>query len=404
MARAVQKGIWVRLVNVLVVEDERDKREAICASISAFFGEEVRIDPAETFGEATQKIFSKSYDLIVMDLLLPRRSGDDPTDISEEMIEHLAESEHNCLTTAVAITRFEDVVAHRQSRFASAGIFLIKYSDAENWKACLDICMQRVTFKTVYDFIIVCALELERSAFQAVAHPNFEYGSLVTVHGLDARELRIGELRGLCILQPHMGLVDAAIMTTRALDAFSPKLICMAGICGGYMAEAPIGTIIVSDESWEHQAGKWSGKDFDVRGYREPLDNDIRVVLNQMIENDPKLAALQSKPHEVQVFAQKPVIGPLTSGSAVIASQGFANAIRKQHGKVAGIDMEVYGLHRAAALHSQPVLCFAAKTVVDHADEAKDNSHQQPGAILSARFVVKAIEEVLGSCKRYNKP
>jgi hypothetical protein len=44
------------------------------------------------------------------------------------------------------------------------------------------------------------------------------------------------------------------------------------------------------------------------------------------------------------------------------------------------------------------VLCFAAKTVVDHADEAKDNALQLGGAILSARFVAKAIPDVLAVC------
>jgi hypothetical protein len=59
--------------------------------------------------------------------------------------------------------------------------------------------------------------------------------------------------------------------------------------------------------------------------------------------------------------------------------------------------MEIYGIYRAAALHGG-VLCFAAKTVVDHADEAKGDGMQQDGAILSARFMSKAIPVVLAEC------
>ena len=69
--------------------------------------------------------------------------------------------------------------------------------------------------------------------------------------------------------------------------------------------------------------------------------------------------------------------------------------IRSQHGKVSGVDMEVYGLYRASALHGKTLHTFAAKTVVDHADEAKKSNLQQAGAILSARFVVKAIRALL---------
>ena len=385
----------MRQVRVLVVEDEKIKRDAVCAEVSSFFSGEVALETCDTFGEATQRILSQEYDLIVVDLLLPRRRGDTPVDVSEEMIDHLAASETNRLTTVVAISRFADLVAERLSAFTKAGIFLIRYADAEEWKSCLSVCMQKVAFKTVYDFVVVCALELERAAFEAVHDPSFAFGALVTLHGLDVREVSIGKLRGVCILQPRMGLVDASIIATRALEAFSPKLICMAGICGGFGDETELGTLLISEVTWEHQAGKWRGSDFEIRSYQEPLANNVRNVLSQLIQKDQKLTALASKRHEIQMPEAGAALRPTVSGSAVIASVKYAETIKKQHGKVAGVDMEVFGIHRAAALHGQAVICFAAKTVVDLADEAKGDDIQEAGAILSARFVVKAIEALL---------
>jgi nucleoside phosphorylase/CheY-like chemotaxis protein len=384
----------MRLVRVLVIEDEDDKRDEISAEVLDFFGAEVAFDYSKTFGDATQKILKKSYDLIVADLLMPRRKNETPVDVSEEIIDHLSNSDLNRLTTVVAISRFDDIVAQRQSIFARSGIFLIKYADETEWKSCLRICMQRANFQTVYDFVIVCALELERSAFEGVKQPNFEYGGLVTGHGLDVREFKIGDLRGACVLQQRMGLVDASITATRALDAFNPRLICMAGICGGLSSEAPLGAVLVSDITWEHQAGKWVGTDFEVRSYQERLDVTTRTVLSQMIERDRTLSGLASRPFEVPVPAVGAFIRPTVSGSAVIASSEYRAIIERQHGKVAGIDMEVFGVHRAAALHGPGIICFAAKTVVDHATEAKSNDLQLAGAILSARFVVKAIDEI----------
>ncbi|MER9299985.1 hypothetical protein NKI38_26325 [Mesorhizobium sp. M0621] len=385
----------MRKVNVLIVEDETEKFEQFSAAISTFFERDATIERAETFAEATRAIVSTPYDLIVTDLLMPRRRGDDEIDVSEELIDHLGASEANRLTTVVAISRFEEVVSQRQTMFARAGIFLVRYAD--DWRTCLNICMQKVSFRTVYDFVIVCALELERSAFEAVSQPGFEYGGLVNSHGLDGRELRISELSGLCVLQPRMGLVDASITAARALDAFSPRLICMAGICGGFSDQVPLGTLLVPEITWEHQAGKWNADGFDIRGFQEPLNNDIQTTLNQLILRDKELAALKSKSHEVQVPQGGAKMKPVTSGSAVIASEGYAKEIKRQHGQVSGVDMEVYGVHRAAALHGR-VLCFAAKTVVDHADEAKGDKLQQGGAILSARFVAKAIPVVLAEC------
>ncbi|MNS41255.1 5'-methylthioadenosine/S-adenosylhomocysteine nucleosidase [compost metagenome] len=386
----------MRRVNVLIVEDEDGKRDKVAAEIADFFGKDAILEFSDTFADATQRIIKTKYDLIIVDLLLPRRKGDkDPVDVSEEIIDHLANSDVNRMTTVVAISRFGDVVTQRRGEFAKAGIFLINYSHADEWKSCLRVCMQRVEFNTVYDFVVVCALEIERSAFQGVTHKDFEYGELATLQGLDVRELRIGDLRGVCVLQPRMGLVDASIITARALDAFNPKLICMAGICGGFSDEVNLGALLISDITWEHQAGKWNGSKFEIRSYHESIGNDTRTILSQMIQRDQKLTTLASKPHEIQVPTEGAYIRPTVSGSAVIASADYAQAITTQHGKVAGVDMEVYGVHRAAALHGQPVICFAAKTVVDHADEAKDSKLQQAGAILSARFVIQAIAKIL---------
>lgn len=378
-----------------MVEDEKEKREAIIAEIRGFFEGSCAIVEAITLAEGAQRILQEEFDLIVVDLMLPRRRDDDPTDVSEEIVDHLTMSEKNRLATVVAISRHDDVISQRQPSFTRAGIVLTSYSQADEWKSCLRVCLQRVSSKTHYDFVIVCALELEREAFEAVSHPQFRIGEFLSIQGLDVRELDIGDLRGVCVLQPRMGLVDASITASRALEAFNPKLICMAGICAGFASEVKLGALLVSDICWEHQAGKWRGMDFEIREYQEPLNNDIKITLSQMIAKDRTLTGLTSKRHEIQVPHVEAGVLPTVSGSAVIASTHYSSIIKKQHGKVAGVDMEVYGIYRAAALFGQKVLCFAAKTVVDHADEAKSNDLQQGGAILSARFVVNAIEALL---------
>lgn len=381
-------------VNVLIIEDESEKLERITSEVSNFF-QHPNIERSATFAEATQRLLQVKYDLIVVDLLLPRRQGEDPVDISEEIIDHLSESDVNKLTTTVAISRFEEVVDRRRDDFVKAGILLIGYSDDEDWRACLRVCMQKVSLKTLYDFVIICALGMERSAFDGVDRPDFKIESLQTVMGMDVREMTLGSLRGICVIQPQMGLVDASITATKALDAFTPRLICMSGICAGFEGRADLGTLVVSDYTWEHQAGKLFGDEFEIRSYQEPLDNATRIVLSQMLEEDPNLATLASKPHQIAVPSKPAKLGPSVSGSAVIASSKYADVLKRQHGKVAAVDMEVFGIYRAAALSGRPVICFAAKTVVDHANEAKGDSIQQAGAILSARFVVKAVDRLL---------
>jgi nucleoside phosphorylase len=383
-------------VTVLVIEDEEEKLEEISGEIRAFF-KNVEIETSRTFGDATQKLLQEKYDLVVVDLLLPRRGGEDPVDISEEIIDHLSESDLNKLTTTVAISRFEEVVDRRRDEFVKAGILLIAYCEDDAWRACLRVCMQRVSLKTLYDFVIICALGMERTAFEGVDRSDFEIGPLQSVLSMDVREMTLGKLRGICVLQPQMGLVDASITATKALDAFTPRLICMSGICAGFEGRVELGTLVVSDYTWEHQAGKHLNDKFEIRSYQESLENSTRIALSQMLEEDPRLAALASKAHQIAVPSEEAKLGPSVSGSAVIASSKYADHLKQQHGKVAAVDMEVFGVYRAAALSGRPVICFAAKTVVDHANEAKGDSIQQAGAILSARFVVKAVERLLSA-------
>ena len=252
--------LFMRQIRVLVVEDESEKQTDICSEVSAFFRENVSFDLCGSFGDAVRKIHSSQYDLLIIDLLLPRRVGEAPVDMSEEIVDQVSSSQLNRLTTAVAISRFEAAVSQHQSMFVKAGMFLIGYSASDDWRSCLRICMQRTVFKYVYDFVIVCALELERAAFDGVDDADFSMSGHVSVSGLDGRELKIGQYQGICILQPRMGLVDASIITTRALDAFNPSLICMAGICGGFVEEVPLGALLVSDVTWEHQARKVGGE------------------------------------------------------------------------------------------------------------------------------------------------
>lgn len=384
------------MVKVLIVEDDTKKQKAIRTEIENWFSDDCSVDVCATFGKGTNNIYSNAYDLIVIDLMLPRRTGDEPVDISDEIIEHLEGSEKNKLTTVVAISKFGELVEARKSEFTKAAIFLLGFDDQDVWKSCLRVCMQRVAFSKAYDFVVVCALETERSAFEKVEREGFEYGSLFSREGLDCRELAIDGFEGVCVLQPRMGLVDAASITSKALSVFTPQIVCMSGICAGFESEAAIGTLLVSDICWDHQAGKWRGDKFEMRHYQEPVDQQSRTKVSQLIESDPRLLSLRKDLDRLPIpGANAAIIKPTVSGSAVIASREISKQIQGQHGKVGGLDMEVYGVHRAAALSSQPVKCFAAKTVVDLADENKSDDYQHEASILSARFVVEALAEIL---------
>jgi adenosylhomocysteine nucleosidase len=90
-----------------------------------------------------------------------------------------------------------------------------------------------------------------------------------------------------------------------------------------------------------------------------------------------------------------PKLSVFTTGSAVIASEKRLESVKQQHRKVSGLDMEVYGFHRAVELSGQKIHAFSAKVVVDKADEAKGDSLHEYGCVVSAGFVMRAIRKLL---------
>ncbi len=381
---------------VLIIEDEDTKSTEIEGEVASYFGaQNVTFDRCSFFSEVARSIYETRYDLIVTDLMLPRRQGDEVADFSSDLLDFLATSNLNSGAVVVAITQHTGIIQEQDQAFKRSGIFLLNYLNDAEWRSCIKICMQKVQQRQACDFVIVCALEDERAGFRD-AGEDIQFGALQRYKGLDCREIEIGDLKGVCVLQPRMGLVDATAITSQALAAFRPRLICMAGICAGFEGEVEIGTLLVTDPCWEHQAGKWKGDDFKLSHYQEPLQNEVRIILSQMIEDDPSCRSLRSGldgiDHKMERAA---ILAPTVTGSAVIASDARAAQIQEQHRKVSGLDMEVYGLYRAAAIHGENVLCFAAKTAVDLANEAKGDDYHNSGAIFSARFVAKAISRLL---------
>lgn len=384
------------MVKILIIEDEDEKRSSIEDEIRSYFNDSnINFSAAHSFAEAARLIFEQRFDLIITDLMLPRRVGDAPTDFSDSLLDFLSESSLNSSAVVVAISQFSDLIERQANSFKRFGIFLLDYNRGADWQTCLKICLQRVEQKQVFDFAIICALEEERIGFREVDE-TVNYGELSRYHGLDCRDISIEEFNGICVVQPRMGLVDAAAIASQVLSLFRPRLICMSGICAGFESEVELGTLLVSDPSWEHQSGKWKGEDFKLSHYQEPLQNNVRTILSQLIGEEPDCASLRVGLSELNTdYKTVAAIMPTVSGSAVIASKAKADEIREQHRKVGGLDMEIYGLYRAAALHAESVSCFAAKSVVDLANEAKGDDLHHAGSVFSARFVSKAIPRIL---------
>jgi adenosylhomocysteine nucleosidase len=381
-------------MKILILEDDNKKYEGIVSCVKSLCPDEFGVIRATHYSDGVGKIYQKKFDLIIADLMMPQRAGEQPTDITDDFMAALEQSEKNRGVNVLVLTAYEELVADVIQRFNEAGVVVVHYQqDSSKWQQALEFALQKVTNSSVFDFIIFCALEIERRAYQ---HTSAKHGELRNIRGLDASPMQIGDLKGVCIKLPRMGLVEACVTAARAIEKFNPKIVAMSGICAGIAANSEIGTLVIADPCWEYQAGKWAKNQFKTEHYETPMDPLVRTEISQIIAEDEHGDKIKKSVAGGPAGNQKIVIAPMSTGSAVVASAERVDAIKEQNNrKMAGIEMEMYGIYRAAQASTSRPIFFGAKTVVDLADDAKGDQYHEYGCILSAKFVVLALPKLI---------
>lgn len=205
----------------------------------------------------------------------------------------------------------------------------------------------------------------------------------ITLDGVDRRVV--------CAHLSQMGPIASTHAATILLNEFRPRILLMTGICGGFADHVRIGDLVVAEKSWDWQAGKWSDQGTlltapDQRDGAPELIAEARCVETAL--EDIYNACSEPRPEGLPQI----VIGPMVTGSSVVASLDIQTVFRNQHRKMAGVDMECYGLYYAAANHAgAPVRVICVKAVSDLADRAKGDDFQIYCSQLSALVALELV-------------
>lgn len=382
-------------MKILLIEDIEEKRDAIQATIQ----EEVNgttndavFSYAKNLQEARRHLLQNHYDLVIFDMYLPQSESDEiESDCSDELIREFSASK-NYQSEAIALTRFDISETHDIKAFNLAGITLVYFDDSDNWKVALQQKVARASQKFTCDFLVFCALPKERSAFQSEVD-TIEYP--ININGMDCQEVTIDSSKGLIIKPRAMGLVNMAIVTSKAIELFQPKIVAMSGICAGVKGESKYLDIVVGKTCWEWQTGKWSDGEFKQEPYQSSLPRSLEVDLQQSSENDSILDSVRQGLYNTELQNMKIRVSPISSGSAVVADEEMMKKIGLQQRKMSGLEMEMYSLYEAAEQSQCRPLYFGAKTVVDLGDSSKADDYHDVGCQTSARYVVLMLREQL---------
>ena len=259
-----------------------------------------------------------------------------------------------------------------------------------------------------FDIAIITALH--DTEFEALKNMPPDFNKFpVTNDSTNYWTGQIGNKSILLATDDKMGIAAAASLSTKIIAKFSPNYLIMAGIAAGVKDdEKNYGDILVSRYTWNYESGKYKYNQKTKKTMFEPTPeqlelNDTIVHIINEIKSDINLLQniYDGFPNTTENLKPevkpKVFMGPLASGSAVLADQKKIDSIRRQNRKLIGIDMETFGVFYAAKSFSNNggTKAISIKSISDFADNKKSDKYRSYAAYTSALFIYNLILEKL---------
>ena len=389
----------------LLVDDDQHKRDSIVNFLASKGVERESIVVAEHASAARVKLNESAFDVLLLDVLLPARAGARPAgEHSVELLRQIVED-----GTSVAPQFIIGITADAQGTLDYAAEFkalvtqVVHFNSGDGeWQEMLTAVLQLLKRQEQgkqtndYDIVVLNALRSpELESLLKVWPVKLGAEKLLCrniLHSTGTLELDGVTRRVVCAHLSQMGPIASAHAAATLLTEYRPRLLVMTGICGGFSKEVSIGDLVIAEKSWDWQAGKWTEEGVLAPSV-DPRDGAADLVAYaRTIEDTIKLAHDRFTDYDKPANTPALVVGPMVTGSAVVASKDIQEVFKGQHRKMAGIDMECYGMYYAASNHAgAPVRTLCIKAVSDLADRLKADDHQQYCSYISAVAMLEVV-------------
>jgi len=405
-------------MKILIADDQTRRYVRLIEALALIGVKRSEINIVSCANTARDCLEKDYYDLLLLDILLPLWPEDE-SDLrhSIDLLIDLHESgELKKPGRILGITADKSIIGEASEIFEECTWNIVKYAhDNDGWINQVVNCVgylqsqgskgevENIEHKV--DLAIICALE--KPELEEVLRLPWNWSSakplndIIFVHDgyleVEGRKITV-----CATFTPRMGMVTTALRSAAIISLLRPRLLAMCGICAGVVGKANIGDVILADPAWDYQSGKRvrdkeKNTQFSIAPHHLYPPTLVRTHVEQIRGDKAALRDIYDRfqgdqpPNMPQV-----VIGPLASGSAVLADGDVIKEIQIQHRELRGIEMEGYGLYAAAnaASHPQP-RAFALKAVCDFADPDKEDSNQRYAAFTSAN-VLRLLMERFG--------
>lgn len=352
---------------------------------------------AEHAAGARVLLANGAVDVLLIDVLLPARKGAAPQ--GENSIELLRQIVEDGTSPAprhiLGMTASLEALAVFEHEFRSLVTQVLHVAPGfDDWREALNAFMmflKRIEDARDTNDYDICVLNALRTPELDAVHAtwpmqlgaerflsrNLLYRSgVVSLNGIDRRVV--------CMHLSQMGPIASAHAATALLEEFRPRVLLMTGICGGFADQVSIGDVVVAEKSWDWQAGKWS-EEGTLATAPDQRDGAAELVAEARGVEGMLMDLYESYQGPRPTSPPRLVVGPMVTGSSVVASIDIQKVFRNQHRKMAAVDMECYGMYYAALNHAgAPVRAVCVKSVSDLADRAKGDDHQRYCSHISA--------------------
>jgi len=404
------------MISILIVDDIPTKVSAIkklFLNIPPLTQSDITI--ASDIINAKRLLLEKQFDLMILDLSLPQRFGDDPDDDGGVSFLEDLSTDPSLIPPfhIVGLTEHSDLSIKHNDLFMSNLWYLITYDPQYRlWEEQISnyarylikskmelINPSNVKFE--YDLAILTILnETELKQVKALEgnweEQKFPNDSTYYYTGTFKKDDKILSVV-VASTDNTMGMPAASVLSMKMIQRFRPRYLAMVGICAGIKGKGKIGDPIIADRVWDYGSGKHMVKGTGakrVEGFKPyinqiPLNRDLLSMFSNIISKNLYFSEIQSKWEHNYDHSLGAKVGPFASGSAVIANENKLNEIKEQHGQLVGFDMESYAVFYAADNCSQPKPTpFIIKSISDYGDSHKNNpkkdEYQDYAAFTSA--------------------
>lgn len=398
-------------LTALIVDDDqiRARRIAEILGLAGFGPGSISI--CSSIASAIKCLLGKRVDLLVVDIAIPQLDNENPlADGGQSLIRQLEELSPQIVAPhwTIAITAYEQSRQLTSVEFSNRLVSVLNASPGSvGWETQLhQFCLRAIESNSDDNSprADVCFLTALRSPeLDALIELPVAWG-IRTVSSFFANqhsgEMALGtsNLSIEAFTYDKMGLVPMSYLAAAVVEAYRPRLMVLTGICGGVPDSVQLGDVVVAESSWNWQAGKQTENEtlkFDSDSIQASAAL-VAIARHQSATTETRMALMKYGQHIQSQKDRLPAVhvGPMASGSVVVADRTVKETILEQNRKVKALDMEAYAFYAASRYsafgHTQ-MICI--KSVCDKADDRKADDLQIMCAQRSAHIanlVVKA--------------